>query len=77
MNFCTWANIFIIVFKDKDMSPYYKTFREGFGMLKLHSEVQFVAFDYGYNGKRNAEHFQDFHICTKVNQKYFLERDLN
>ena len=30
------------------------------GMQKLHSEVQFVAFDNEYRGKRSAEHFQDY-----------------
>ena len=37
-------------------------------MLKLHSEVQFVAFDNDYSRKRSVEHFQDYHICTRVNQ---------
>ena len=73
MNFCTWANILTFVSKAKDMSPYNKTFGEGVWYHRLQSEVWFVAFDNDYSGnndysgKRSAEHFQDYHICIRVN----------
>ena len=72
MDFCTWANILTFVSKDKDMSPYNKHLVREFDMQRLHSEVQFVAFDNDYNGKRNAEHFQDFHIPLFEKVTYLL-----
>ena len=43
-------------------------------MLKLHSEVQYFAFDNDYSGKKVLS--KGYHICTKVNKKYSQERDL-